>query len=66
MKVSIEGHGTIALVRPEDVETREALEEGCPTRAMWWGRALIVELINVQDVLDYLHQLDDWTLEVMP
>ena len=66
MKVSIEEHGKIALVRPDDTETREALEEGCPTRARWWGRALIVELVNVQDVLDYLHTMDDWNLKVTP
>ena len=58
MKVSIKDLGTRALVQPEDVETREALEEGAPSTAMWVGRALVVELRFVRDVLDYLHTLE--------
>lgn len=52
MKVSVENHGTIALVRPLDSTAREWLEEHTLEEAQWFGGALVVEPRYLENLID--------------
>lgn len=52
MKVSVEPHGSIVLLRPLDSTAREWLEQHTNEEAQWFGGALVVEPRYVEDIID--------------
>ncbi len=52
MKVSIEDHGSIVLVRPFDKAAREWLTANTSEEAQWFGSALVVEPRYLQALID--------------
>lgn len=55
MKATVDYHGSLFLVRPEDPEARAWLQEAVGPEASWWGPAsepaLVVEANYLDDLL---------------